>query len=148
MLFLAVIVYGNAAAAHVYAAANITVTNIGKMWQLGANAYVGVFNLYKVADFYIIADNGIGTQMYIGTSSYMVANLAVMTIGKLDMSIVAYFYVSKAYVRTDFTILTNNGVALEPGVGIDNGVTADFYAAFDKGAGRIHNGYACIHKLV
>ncbi len=63
MLLLAVVVDGDAAAAHVNAAADVAVTDVGEVRQLGAFAYVRVFNLDIVADFNVVADNGVGMQM-------------------------------------------------------------------------------------
>ena len=50
VLLLAVVVDGDAATAHVNAATDVAVTDVGEMRQLGAFAYVRVFNLYIVAD--------------------------------------------------------------------------------------------------
>ena len=148
MLLLAIVVNGDAAAAHIYAAADIAIANIGKMGQLGAFAHVGVFNLYIVANLHMVANHSIRAQMYIGTGRNMVLNLAVMTINKLQMVIIADFYIGKTGVGTDFAVLTDDRVALQPSVGIDNSIAADFYAALDKGAGRVHNGNTAIHQLI
>ena len=118
------------------------------MGQLGAFAHVGVFNLYIVANLHMVANHSIRAQMYIGTGRNMVLNLAVMTINKLQMVIIADFYIGKAGVGTDFAVLTDFGAALQPSVGIDNSIAANLDGAFNKGAGRVHNGYAIVHELV
>ena len=63
VFFLAVIVNHNAAAANIYAAADIGIANIGKMRQLGAVADMRIFNFNKVADFNLVFKHGIRAQM-------------------------------------------------------------------------------------
>mgnify|MGYP000361647106 FL=1 len=118
MLLLAVVVDGDAAAAHVNAAADVAVTDVGEMRQLGAFAYVRVFNLYIVADFNVVADNGVGTQMNVRTCGNVVFNLAVMSVDELQMVVVTDFYISEAGVRTDFAVLADFSCTFPvPGVG-------------------------------
>ena len=86
--------------------------------------------------------------MHIRTCGHVVFNLAVMAVDELQMVVVTDFYISEAGVRSDFAVLADFGCAFQPGVGINNGIAADFYACFDEGAGGIHDGYACIHQLI
>ena len=148
MLFLAVVVDGDAAAAHVDAAADIAVADVGEVRQLGAFANVGVFHLNVVADFYVVADNGVGAQVYVRTCGYVVLNLAVMAVDELQVVVVTDFDISEAGVRTNLAVLADFRAALQPGVRINYGVAANFYASLDEGAGRVHDGYACVHELV
>ena len=148
MLFLAVVVDGNAAAAHVDAAADIAVADVGEMRQFGAFANVGVFHLNVVADFYVVADNGVRAQVYVRTCGYVVLNLAVMTIDELQVVVITDFDIGEAGVRSNLAVLADFRAALQPGVRINYGVTANFYAGLDEGACGIHDGYACVHEFV
>ena len=148
MLFLAIVVNSDAAAAHVNAAADIAVANVGEVGQLSAFAHIGVLNFHIVTNLYMVADNSVGTQMYVGTGGYVVFNLTVMGINELQMVIVANLHIGEAGIGTDFAVLTDFGAAFQPSVGVNNGVAANFYTALDKGAGRVHNSKAAIHQLI
>ena len=96
----------------------------------------------------MVADNGVGAQVNVRTSGYVVLNLAVMTIDELQVVVVTDFDIGEAGIRTNFAVLADFRASLQPGVRINYGVAANFYARLDEGAGRVHDGYACVHELV
>ncbi len=66
VLHFSVVVHSNGAAAHVHAAADITVTNVLQMGQFGPHAHSRVLHFHEVAHLHPVADDRIGPQMVIG----------------------------------------------------------------------------------
>ena len=48
MLNFPIIIYGNSATANINTGPNITITDIGEMWELSTFPNIRVFNFYKV----------------------------------------------------------------------------------------------------
>ena len=74
------------------------------MRQLCADPYGRIFNFYEITNFNIIFDNSIRSQMNIRTHFHVIFYLAFLSIGKLNMVAIAYFYILQSYIRSDFTI--------------------------------------------
>ena len=105
-----------------------------------------IFNFDKVADFNLVFKHGIRAQMYIRPHYNFIFNGAVVPVGKLHFHFAANFNIGKAYGRPDYAVSADFRIALQPGVRVNNGIIANFNIFADKGACRVHNGYAAVHQ--
>lgn len=76
-LLFAVVVYGNYAAAKVYAASHVGIANVGKMCNSGVFTDNGIFDLNEIADLNALADLASGTYLNERTYLCTVLDLAV-----------------------------------------------------------------------
>ena len=71
-----------------------------------------------------------------------------MVVTKLPHDIIAHPDILQAYAGANFTVFTDNGISLNPGLRIDDRITANLDITIHIGCIRIHKGNTLGHKLL
>ncbi|MPM51431.1 hypothetical protein SDC9_98180 [bioreactor metagenome] len=120
----AVVIDRHRAAAQIHVFADVRVSHIGQMRDLGAVADDGVLQLHKVPHLGVLPHGAAGTNVSKGTHLGVAADGALAALGGVNHGLVAYHAVLKHGVGADFA------------AGADNRSPAQDGAGQQKGAGR------------
>ena len=145
---LAVVIDGNRPTADIDVLTDIAVPDIAEMGQFRAVTDRRVFDFHIISDFYVIADDRIGSEVDEGSDFTAIFDLAVVGVHELDMVIVAHLYIGHADIGSDVAVFADDRMALEDRPRIKYRIAADGNGRIDIGIIGIDDRNAVSHELL
>ena len=142
MLFVAVIVGGDGAAAEVHPLPHVAVAHIGQMADLGAVSDDGVLHLHEVPHPAVVTDTAVGPDIGEGPHGGVAADGALIDLRGIDGGVLSHDAVPHHGVGADLAAGADGGMAPEDGTRQQGHAGSDGAAGIDIGGGGVYDGDA------
>ena len=147
VLFEAVVVAGDGAAAEVAVLAHVAVPHIGEVGHLGPPAQVAVFQLDKGPDFGALPHHAVGPDVGVGADLAVRPEHALLTLGGVDGASVLHGGVGNHGLGADAAVFPDHRLPPEDGAGEEQGARPHGDPLLHIDGGGVHHNHARLQQL-